>query len=181
MPDKPLTPTRIIPAGAPLPERPPAPGEIPPWRTPPPPPPPPAAPEPPAAPPQVIHVIHEIVLGPPEPDEEPPTRWDRVWAWMKTLGRPWQIALALGATVVPIPPGRYSAATTWAYVVHQTRLDHGPGWGYALGGGALALAATAVVRRGGVLRLTLLSIAFIGSIGAISLYDPITALTGVHR
>ncbi|MFF1284404.1 type VII secretion-associated serine protease, partial [Streptomyces sp. NPDC058299] len=46
-PRRPVSPTRVIPAGAPLPARAPEPGEVPPWRTPPPPPPPPVVTPPP--------------------------------------------------------------------------------------------------------------------------------------
>jgi hypothetical protein len=177
MDQRPVTPTRIIPAGAPLPHRPPEPGEIPPWRTPPAPP----VPPPPDPPAEVIHRhIHEVLLVPAEPAPAP-TRWDRLWAWLRTLGHPWQLVAALAAAVVPIPGVGYSLGTTWAYVVHQTRLDHGVGWGYALAGSALAAAGTALARRGGALRLALLAVAFVGGLGAISLFDPITALTGVHR
>jgi hypothetical protein len=177
MSDVPVTPTRIIPAGAPLPHRPPEPGEIPPWRTPPAPP----VPPPPDPPAEVIHrYVHEVLLVTPEPEPEP-TRWDRAWAWLRTLGRPWQLVAALAAAVVPIPGVGYSLGTTWAYVVHQTRLDHGMWAGYGLAGAALAATGTAVARRGGALRLALLAIAFIGFLGAASLFDPITALTGVSR
>ncbi|CAL9662627.1 hypothetical protein [Streptomyces sp. enrichment culture] len=70
-PRRPVTPTRVIPAGAPLPQRPPEPGEEPPWRTPPPPPvitsPPSPVPAPPP-PAEVVlhHHVHEIVLVPAE-------------------------------------------------------------------------------------------------------------------
>lgn len=174
MPD-PIIPTRIIPAGGtPLPKRGPAPDEVPPWRTPPP-----TQPVYPQAPAEVVHrYVHEIVLVPAEPEPEP-TRWDRAWARLRGLGQPWQLVTALGLSVAPIPPGRYSAATTWAYVVHQTRDQHGIGWGYAVGAGALAAAAALVSRHGGVLRLFLLAVALIGVTGAIAVFDPITALTGV--
>lgn len=174
---EPITPTRVIPA-AELPPRPPQPGEIPPWRTPPPPPPSPAAPEPPV---EVVHrYVHEILLAPAEPQPEP-TRWDRAWARLRGIGRPWQLALALGATVAPILPHRYSLAVTWMYCTHQTRADHGQLAGYGLAVGALAVAGTAVARRGGVLRITLLTITAFGLLGAFTFYDPITWITGVTR
>jgi hypothetical protein len=181
---EPITPARVYPAGTPLPPRAPEPGELPPWRTPPPPPvppaaaPPPPAPVPPPVPQQVIHVIHQVVLAPAEPEPQP-TWWDRIRTALRRIGKPWQLAAALGASVFPIPPAGYSLGTTWMYVVHQTRLDHGAGWGYALGAGALALTATLVGRRPTLPRLTLLAIAFIGAFGAVALADPITALTGV--
>lgn len=167
---------RIIPAGAPLPPHPPGATDIPPWRTPPP-----APPVHPQAPIEIVHrYVHEIVLVPAEPEPEP-TRWDRAWAWLRGLGRPWQLAAALGLSVAPILPGGYSAATTWFYVVHQTRADHGAVWGYALAAGTLTASSTLLARRPGVVRLWLLAVAFVGGLGTVALIDPITALTGVTR
>lgn len=173
----PIIPTRVIPA-AELPPRPLAAGEAPPWRTPPMTP----APPPPAPPAVVVEHrhVHEIVLVPAEPEPEP-TRWDRVWARLRGLGQPWQLAAALVLAVAPIPRSGYSAATTWVYVVGQVRADHGPGWGYALGLGALIWAGALMARRPGVLRLWLLAVTFVGMFGAVSLFDPITWITGVSR
>jgi hypothetical protein len=132
------------------------------------------------APPETITVIHKIVLEPPIPAPEP-TWWDRARTLLHRVGRPWQLAAALTAAVLPLPPDRYSLATTWMYVVHQTRTQHGTAWGYAIGAGTLAATALLLHQRGTLTRLTLLAIAAIGALGAIDLYDPITALTGVHR
>lgn len=176
MPD-PITPTRVIPA-AELPPRPPAPGEAPPWRTPPAPPAPPAVPPPPAV---VEHRhVHEIILVPAEPEPEP-TRWDRTWAALQHVGRPWQLITALILSFAPVLPNRYSITVTWAYCVQTTRAEHGQGWGYALALGALTAAVWLTYRRGTVPRITALAVAFVGALGAISLYDPITWLTGVTR
>ncbi|MGK5728949.1 hypothetical protein ACSNOG_05295 [Streptomyces sp. URMC 124] len=84
-------------------------------------------------------------------------------------------------------PWGYSIATTWAYTVQEAR-GFGIGWAYGLGLGTFALAALSEAsnaRHGAGLRRqlatrTALVIAFIGAIGAIDLYDPVTALTGVH-
>ena len=185
----PITPTRIIPAGVPLPARPPTPDEIPPWRTPPPPPPPPVAapppklPEPEAERPIQVHVT--IQPGPwyePEPVPEP-TRWDRAMALVRRIGKPWQLCLALTAAVFPIPgPGHgYSAAITWYAIVATTRAEHGMPLGYGLGVGALAVTAYLVAQRPGLLRLFWLAVTFVGALGAVQLFDPITAITGVPR
>lgn len=188
-----ITPTRVIPAGEPLPvlpDRPPGPGEVPPWLKPAPVPAPEPAEEPPADAPgddpdtesePVIHV--HVTLATPEQDtaQDEPGRWERLTAGVRTRIRPWQALLALTAAVLPIPRVGDSTATIWAYCVAQTRADHGIGWGYALGFLPLTLAATVIVRRGGtVLRLWLLAVTAIGATGAISLFDPITALTGVR-
>lgn len=129
MSDRPITPTRIIPAGTPLPPRGPEPGEVPPWRAAPAPPAPPVPPAPsPAAPPppppvQQIFIpqgpfeVH-VTLQPPEPE---PTRWERFAAWAGQFGRPWQAAGALVLALLPIPGVGYSVATTWASAVSEAR------------------------------------------------------------
>ncbi|GGJ81945.1 hypothetical protein GCM10011583_11780 [Streptomyces camponoticapitis] len=173
MADKPIIPSRIIPAGQPLPPRPPQPGEAPPWRTPPPSPPaPPAAPE---APPLAIQVHVTLDLAPvPEP-----TWRERLWAWVARI-RPWQALAALAAAVFPIPFTGHSAATTWAYTVGEARDGFGPGYGYALAGIPLAVVVWRLVRKGGTfLRVFGLAVFLVGLTGAISLYDPVTWITGV--
>jgi len=184
---RPVTPTRIIPAGAPLPARPPEPGEAPPWRTPPPPPPPPAVPDPTPVPPDPqprpveIRHVHEVVLAWAEPDPEP-SRWERITAWLGRYVRPWHAVTGLTLAVTPIPHTGYSVATTWHFTVSLAREDWGVGWGYALGLIPLTLAITAIVRKGGSpLRLFALAVTFIGAFGALSWYDPIQFLTGVPR
>ncbi|GAA3718114.1 hypothetical protein [Streptomyces tremellae] len=182
-PRRPITPSRVIPAGAPLPARPPEPDDIPPWRTPPAPPPPPPAPLPPPVvllgpPPGPIEVIVTLT-----PEQAPGPTWrERLAAAVRRIGRPWQILGALTLTVTPIPGTGYSAATTWHYTVSLARQDLGVGWGYATGGIPLALALLLVVRRGGtLLRLAALAVTLVGAVGAISWYDPIQLITGVPR
>lgn len=192
MPD-PIIPTRIIPGGAPLPDGPPPPGAVPPWRAPapaaaaPPPPPPfapPAVAVPAPPPPEPVHHHHVHVTVQPVPYYEPiePTRWDRVCAWMRTIGRPWQLILALLATVLPIPFTGHSAASTWAYTVGLARTEWGTPYGYALAGLALAWVVLRIVRHGGtLLRIWAGTVAVIGLISAIDLFDIVTLLTGVTR
>lgn len=186
MTDRPITPTRIIPAGAPLPGRPPEPGELPPWwekpPAPPAPPPPPVvpaappAPEPPALPvPQVL--VHVVLPYEPEPD---PTRWQRLFAALRRIGRPWQICGALALALIPIPGTGYSAATTWAYAVSGARDAWGQSSGYTLAFTPLAIALIRLSRGGTLPRLLLLAIALVGVTGAIHAYDPVTWITGVH-
>ncbi|MFE7754304.1 hypothetical protein [Streptomyces sp. NPDC057429] len=184
MTDHPITPTRVIPAGAPLPDRGPLPGELPPWwRAPaPPPPPPPAVVAPPAAapPPLPDPQIHVHVVIPYEEPPEP-TRRERLWAWVRTIGRPWQVCGALILALVPVPGTGYSVATTWAHTVGEARGAWGQGTGYALALTPLAIAVIRITRSGGtLLRLLLLAVSLIGLTGAISLYDPITWITGVR-
>ncbi|MFD8710386.1 hypothetical protein ACFV07_07915 [Streptomyces anulatus] len=186
MPD-PIIPTRIIPGGAPLPSGPPPPGAVPPWRAPapaapppPPPPPPPAVVIPAAEPPrQPDPQIHVHVLLPYEPEPEP-TRWQRLWRWLTSIGRPWQICGALALALLPIPGVGYSVATIWASVVTEARAEGGQDAGYALALTPLAIAVMRIVRGGGTLRrLLLLAVSLVGLMGAIDLYDPVTWITGV--
>ncbi|MFJ3705048.1 MULTISPECIES: hypothetical protein [unclassified Streptomyces] len=188
MPEKPITPTRIIPAGAPLPDRGPLPGELPPWwqaPAPPPPPPPPAvvappAPAPPPPPDPQIHLHHHLLIpyvAPPEP-----TRRERLWAWLRTIGRPWQACGALLLAVVPVPGVDHSAASIWAYSVGQARAEWGAQQGYALAAVPLGWAILRAVKHGPTLRrLWLGVIGVFGLIGAIDLFDIVTLLTGVTR
>ncbi|WP_051338597.1 hypothetical protein [Streptomyces flavidovirens] len=184
--DRPITPTRIIPPGAPLPARSPQPDEAPPWRTPPPPPPtapPPAGPLPFPAPPsepRIVEVrhVHEIVLTSPDPDPDP-SRWERITGWVLGIAPPWKIGAALAAAAVPIPWTGYSAGTTWAYTVGEARQMH-MGVGYGLAFGCFALAAHRCARRRSLLALTGTAVTFIGLFGAMHWYDPILWTTGVR-
>lgn len=184
MTDMPITPTRIIPPGADLPARPPAPGEIPPWRAAPPPPlPPPAEPvwysAPPPPPREVVQRIRvELVYPEPEPE---PSRWERLMAWLHSFGSPWQATAALVLAVTPIPGTGYSIATTWAYTVDLGR-DLGPWQPYALGCIPFAYVVARIHRRGGsVRRLFLLVVTGFGVYGALDWFDLVTILTGVTR
>ncbi|MYR58291.1 hypothetical protein GTY54_19320 [Streptomyces sp. SID625] len=188
-PRRTVTPTRVIPAGAPLPERAPEPGEVPPWRLPPPPPPPPAVPDLPPPPPDpgtpapavVVQHVHEVVLRWPEPEPHP-SRWERLTAWLRQYVRPWDAVIGLACGLVPIPGTGYSAATTWHYTVGTAREIWGVGWGYGFGLVPLLLTANTVVRHGGSpARLFFLTVTFVGSLAAISWWDPFEALTGVPR
>lgn len=208
MSDKPLTPTRIIPAGqtAELPARGPQPGERPPWweqPTPPasapvasPPPPldaPPrheaphkdaprpveAPPAAPAAAPPTVVEVHVTHDQDDDSGQEPPPRWSL--AWTRTWLHPWWTLLAAILALIPTWTG-YSAATTWAYTVSQARADFGPGWGYALAAGAFTLAVLADTRSRSwriITRFWLVTSAA-GWFGAIHWYDLITLITGVQ-
>ncbi|MBD2831653.1 hypothetical protein ID871_09215 [Streptomyces pratensis] len=111
-----------------------------------------------------------------------PTRRERLWAWLRTIGRPWQVCGALAIALVPIPGVGYSVATIWASCVHLTRAEWGQGTGYALACTPLAIAVMRITRSGGTLRrLLLLAVSLVGLTGAIDLYDPVTWITGVSR
>ena len=116
-------------------------------------------------------------------DEPPePTRRERLWAWLRTIGRPWQIGGALALALLPLPGVGYSTATTWAYCVSEARSEWGQGTGYTLALTPLAIAVMRITRSGGTLRrLLLLAVSLIGLTGAIDLYDPVTWITGVTR
>ncbi|MEE1814229.1 hypothetical protein PUR59_04235 [Streptomyces sp. SP18ES09] len=182
MSDRPITPTRIIPAGAPLPDRPPAPDDIPPWRAPaaPPPAPPPVAmpwPEPPPPGPLQIHVTFLPAEEPPEP-----TRGERLWAWVTSIAKPWKIVLALLAALLPIPGVGYSAAGVWAYTAGLARTEVGIPWAYALTGVPLLLAGRLLHRTRALRFLVAAVIALIGLLfGALSPFDLVTITTGVSR
>lgn len=193
MPDRPITPTRIIPAGVPLPDRGPLPGELPPWwerpapaaapPVPPAPPPPPAVPAQAAAPaPLPEPQVHVHLVMPYEPPPEP-TRWQRLTAWLlHRFGRPWQISGALLLTVLPVPGTHYSAAATWAYATGQARTEWGTPTGYVVALLPLAWALTRTARHGAtVLRLCVIVVAAAGVLGVLDPYDLVTAYTGVHR
>ncbi|MEV8600465.1 hypothetical protein AB0465_11365 [Streptomyces griseoviridis] len=185
---RPVTPTRIIPAGAPLPARPPEAGEIPPWRAPqpappaaPPPPPPPApvtptaAPPPPPPTPPVVHHVHQVVLVPPE-DPPPPRLWARLWDALVT----WRL---LGAVLLALLPwlGGRSPVSAWGHTVHQARTEAGILAAYVTA--SLAVTLTWLWDRQTKHRRFLPRFAFVtallGSLGVLSWVDPITLLTGV--
>lgn len=193
---KAIVPTRVIPAGAPLPDRPPEPDDIPPWRPQPAaaPPAPPAVPPvgapwhgPSASPPPYGPIEVRVTFAPMALPPEP-TRRERLWAWLRTYATPLQAITGLVLAVAPILPRGYSCAGTWYYAVGQAR-EFGTGWGYAIGGGALLLAGYALVRKrdqrrdgagSGFLRVFFLATTFVGAFGAIDPYDPVTWITGVH-
>ncbi|MYW48861.1 hypothetical protein [Streptomyces sp. SID161] len=184
--DRPITPTRIIPAGAPLPARAPEPGEAPPWRTPPPPPPvmtPPTPPVPPAPPPAevVVHHVHQVLLVQPE-EERPPRLWERLWDALVT----WRMLVAILAALLPWAGGR-SPVGIWAHTVHQARTEAGVLAAYVIAG--VAIAATWAVdhhssppgQPSRALPRFLLVTALFGSLGVLDWFDALTLLTGVHR
>ncbi|MFJ7489730.1 hypothetical protein ACIQZB_00465 [Streptomyces sp. NPDC097727] len=189
-----VTPSRIFPAGTPLPPRAPEPGEVPPWRTNPAPPEPPAPPAPPPVappavpppPPPVQQIVMppgpfevHVTLQPPEPE---PTRWQRLAAWARQFGKPWQAAGALVLALFPIPGVGHSIASAWARVVFETRDAWGQDAGYALACTPLAWALLRIYYRGGTIRrLFVLAVSVVGFVGgAIHFYDPITWITGVR-
>ncbi|MBK3524836.1 hypothetical protein JHN54_24890 [Streptomyces sp. MBT70] len=179
-PRRPVTPTRVIPAGAPLPPRPPEPGEAPPWRTPPPPPvlasPPPAVPPPPPPAEVVVHHhVHEIVLVPAE-EEQPPRLWERLWDALVT----WRMVVALLAALVPWVGGR-SLVGVWAHTLHQARTEAGILAAYIIAGVAIAAAWVLDRRTGRAVPRALLVTALLGAPGVLDWYDALTLLTGVHR
>ncbi|MFE1192903.1 hypothetical protein ACFW6E_08895 [Streptomyces olivaceoviridis] len=179
-PRRPVTPTRVIPAGAPLPARAPEPGEAPPWRTPPPPPPVTAAPVPPVPPPPppaevVVHHVHEIVLAPPE-EERPPRLWERLWDALVT----WRMLAALLAALLPWAGGR-SPVGIWAHTVHQARTEAGIPAAYVIAAVAVAAAWGLDRHTGRVVPRFLLVVALLGAPGVLDWYDALTLLTGVHR
>ncbi|PJN31321.1 hypothetical protein CG717_16275 [Streptomyces sp. CB02613] len=125
-------------------------------------------------------MVHVHVVLPYEPEPEP-TRRERLWRWLTSIGRPWQIGGALTLALLPIPGVGYSVATIWASVVSTARAEYGQANAYALALTPLTIAVMRIVRGGGTLRrLLLLAISLTGLMGAIHLYDPVTWITGVQ-
>ncbi|MBZ6250553.1 hypothetical protein KVH27_19495 [Streptomyces olivaceus] len=182
---RPVTPTRIIPAGTPLPARPPEPDELPPWRQKPAPPPP--APPPPAvrtdpdpAPVEIRHT-HEVLLtwADPEPEPDPPL-WARVWDWLWAHLITWRMLLAILAALTPWLAGD-SPVSLWSHTVHQLRAEAGILAAYVVAGGALTTAFVLDRRTGRALPRFLLVTTAVGALGVFDWWDPILALTGVAR
>ncbi|WP_367138881.1 MULTISPECIES: hypothetical protein [Streptomyces] len=141
-------------------------------------------PDPPPPGPLEVRVTVDLVHPEPEPEPfRPRFRWD----WLRPHIHPVQTVLGGVLALVQMPWG-YSIATTWAYTVHES-CDFGIGWAYGLGFGTFALAIRSEARHARqqislcrqFATRTALVITFIGAIGAIDLYDPVTALTGVHH
>lgn len=178
MTDHPITPSRIIPAGAPLPARPPEPGEAPPWWAPPPPPPAPPAtppvPGPPPPPPGPIEL--RVTLTPlPLPEPEPEPRWwERLWDRIAT----WRMAVALGAALTPWAGGQ-SPVGIWSATVHQAREEASIGAAYVIAGVALGAAWALDRHTGRAVPRFLLVTAALGSLGVLHWWDPIHLITGV--
>ncbi|MEZ7005034.1 hypothetical protein [Streptomyces sp. AD55] len=183
---RPITPTRVIPAGVELPARPPEPGELPPWRTPPAPPAPPAVPPeppgppPPEPPPQVVHHIHEVILAPPPPPEPEPGLWARAWDWLGEHLITWRMAIAILAALVPWINGR-SPVGAWAHTLSEARAEAGVLAAYLIAAVALVAAWVFDRRTGRAVPRFLLVTASLGALGVVDWWDPILALTGVHR
>jgi hypothetical protein len=174
---KPIHPTAIIPAGAPLPPGPPAPGAVPPWRTPPPPPPP-AAPAAPPPPPSVVVVrhTHEVLVITPDPEPDPrPPLWARLWDRLVT----WRNLVAILLTLLPWLSGR-SPVGIWAHTLHQARTEAGILPAYIIAIVALTAAWALDKHTGRALPRFLLITSLVGSVGALGWFDAITFLTGVR-
>ncbi|MFF9199977.1 hypothetical protein ACF09L_32700 [Streptomyces sp. NPDC014779] len=183
-----VTPSRIIPPGMPLPDHPPGPGDIPPWRTPPAPA---APPAPPAGPPErfvflppppppgpiEVHVRLLPVELPPEP-----TRWERAWAWVTGIAAPWKICVALGATLLPIPGVGYSVAGVWAYCVGDARETFGVPYGYGLALVPLTITLRVFSKTRALRWFVASTIGLVGlTFGAFRPFDIVTIVTGVTR
>lgn len=173
VPDKPIVPTRIIPAGVPLPARPPEPGEAPPWR-----PPPPASPIPPPPPPAPLEVrhVHEVVLVFPEPKAERKPLWTRLWDRLFT----WRMVVAILAALIPWADGD-SPVGIWAGVLHDARTEAGIGAAYIINAVAIAAAWALDRTTGRLIPRFFLVTATVGALGVLDWFDPITLITGVTR
>jgi hypothetical protein len=134
------------------------------------------APEPPPVPQIHVHLVA------PYYEEVDPTRRERLWTWVRSFGRPWQISGALLLAVLPIPGTGYSAATTWAYATNVTRAEWGAPAGYALALVPLVWVWARTRRHGGtLLRLWAIAVTLGGLLGTLDPFDIVTAYTGVHR
>lgn len=191
MTDQPITPTRIIPAGEPIPA-PPMPYaphdavDLPPWRTPAPPPraaapPPPPPADPPirtaAADPDPAPLAVRVTVDLVYPEAEPARRWN--WAWLTSRLRPWS---SLVAAVLVLAPwlGGHSITGGWSALLNECRDTYSISGAYVLAGTALGLALLGERIRPGLATRAALIVALVGGTGALGWYDPITALTGVR-
>lgn len=183
--DKPIIPSRIVPSGAPLPARPPEPGEAPPWRTPPPAPPAPPAdppssgspwPPPPTPGPLEVRVIVDQA-EPDEPEPEPEPRWwERAWDRIVT----WRMTCAILAALLPWAGG-HSPVGAWSNTVHEARTEAGIAAAYVIAGVAVVVAFVLDRRTGRVVPRFLLVTATLGALGVLNWWDPFLLLTGVTR
>lgn len=167
-PSRPIQPSRIIPAGQPLP----APA------TPPPPPAPPAPPAPPTAPPPAPLEVRVIVdlAEPQQAEPEPEPWWSRLWDRIVT----WRMVCAILAALLPWLNGR-SPVGAWSHTVHQARTEAGVGAAYLIAGIALTAALVLDRRTNKVVPRFLLVTASLGALGVLNWWDPFLLLTGVSR
>ncbi|MFF3643399.1 hypothetical protein [Streptomyces sp. NPDC002564] len=187
MTDRPIIPTRIIPASTPLPDRPPAPGEAPPWHSAPAPvapPPPPTAPAPvphyPDPPHAVeVHHVHDIVLTWAEPEPDPPL-WTRAWDWLWERLVTWRMLVAVLVALAPWIGGQ-SPVGLWSHTVHQARTEAGITAAYIIATVAVAAAWSLDHHTGRAIPRALLVTATVGAVGVLDWWDPIQLLTGVSR
>ncbi|MFD3717257.1 hypothetical protein [Streptomyces sp. NPDC058674] len=173
--------TRLIPPGAPLPARPPEPGEAPPWRAAPPPPAPPPPPpaEPvwysaPQPPPGPIDV--RVTFAPYAPEPEPPYDWSWLWHWARPLS---SFTAALIA-VAPILPDGLGLGTGWAAALTDCRTEAGLAPAYILASLSIAGPFAIDLARPRLWTRTALAVGLIGTFGMVHPYDIVTAVTGVH-
>lgn len=171
--DQPIMPKRTIPPSAPLPDRPPQPGEAPPWRTPP------TArdsrPEPPPPDPPEVRVTVDLGV-PAEPEPEPERWWSRVWDRIVT----WRMLCAILAALLPWLNGQ-SPVGAWSHTVQQARTEAGVPAAYIIAGAALTAAWTLDRRTGRVVPRFLLVTTSLGALGVLNWWDPFLLLTGVSR
>ncbi|MFR0354141.1 hypothetical protein [Streptomyces sediminimaris] len=170
---RPVTPTRIIPAGTSLPARLAEPDEAPPMDTPPPPPP--AEAPPPPAPVEVRHV-HEVVLLAPEPEPDAAPWRGRLWDRLIT----WRMVVAVLAALLPWAGGT-SPVGAWSTTLHQARTEAGIGAAYVIAGVAIAAAWYLDRHTKRLVPRFLLVTVLVGALGVLDWFDPITLFTGVHR
>ncbi|MFF8447891.1 hypothetical protein ACF06Q_09340 [Streptomyces leeuwenhoekii] len=185
MSDHPITPSRVIPPGAPLPARPPEPGELPPWRLTPPPPIPPAAPPPladwPAPPPPGPIQVHVTVDLAPAPEPEPPPPWwARAWDYLAARLLTWRMTVAITLAVTPWVGGQ-SPVGLWSRTVHAAREEASIGGAYVIAGVAVAAAWALDRHTGRAVPRALLVTASLGATGVLHWWDPFLLITGVHR
>ncbi|AMM12347.1 hypothetical protein Salbus254_5919 [Streptomyces albidoflavus] len=179
---RPITPTRVIPAGAPLPPRPPDPDEEPPWwhqrKAPAPPSPRAPASAAPSDPPPPIQVHVTVDLTPVE-EPPPPTRTQRVVDWLWDRCTDWRLLSAVLAALAPWLNGT-SPAGAWAATLHDARTEAGLPAAYLLAAAALGI-TWAINRRGRWAGRFSFTVAFVGALGVLDPYDLVFLLTGVPR
>lgn len=174
----PIEPTRVIPAGDPLP----APRTAP-WTPPPAPPAPPAwwdAPPPggpPAAlPPQDVHIRVDVHFPEPVPPPVPPRfDWSRLWSWI--TARHW---IGVGAALAPFFSGQ-SLATGWGTELRECRAEASVGGAWTLAVLVVAVTYTISRWRPRWYSYALATTALFGLAAQASPFDLVTLFTGVTK
>ncbi|AQS72349.1 hypothetical protein B1H29_31750 [Streptomyces pactum] len=124
---------------------------------------------------------HDVILtwADPDPDPDPPL-WARAWDWLWEHLVTWRMLLAILAALTPWLGG-HSPVSLWSDTVHQARTEAGILAAYVITAVALTTAWALDRHTGRAVPRFLLVTASLGAFGVFDWWDPILALTGVHK